>query len=174
MKKIKFIFIPFGLSALVVLLNSVIWAEDNSGDIPLWQVPRYIISAAEQKMPGIRVLSARIIETEKGGENYQIEGVKDQKVYRIQISGSADVLKSAPVDRVLNSVPINSLPGNVIKAAENEIEDFKILNAYLVLSDKGKEIYELIGVKKFTAYYVKVSKEGRVLESGLDVEGRRK
>ena len=61
-------------------------------EIPLSQVPAHILRAAESALPGVELVEAETMNVDSG-LIYELEGMKDNQEYEIQISEKGQLIE---------------------------------------------------------------------------------
>ena len=87
--KISTMILPAGL-LLMSSVSTVIAEEERN--IPVSEVPGYILAAAETAVPGFQIEEAEI-EFENGVEVYDLEGEVDGQEIEIEVNAAGQVLE---------------------------------------------------------------------------------
>lgn len=85
--------IPILLQLLILMLfGATVALPETEKEIPLSEVPKEIIAAAQEAVPGIELTEAEVEKTDKGLV-YELEGTVDGKEFEIEISADGEVLE---------------------------------------------------------------------------------
>lgn len=83
-----------GLPQLLILMffGATVALPETEEEIPLSEVPKEIIAAAQEAVPGIELTEAEVEKTDKGLV-YELEGTVDGQEFEIEISADGEVLE---------------------------------------------------------------------------------
>ena len=85
--------IPILLQLLILMLfGATVALPETEEEIPLSEVPKEIIAAAQEAVPGIELTEAEVEKTDKGLV-YELEGTVDGQEFEIEISADGEVLE---------------------------------------------------------------------------------
>ncbi|MEE9464997.1 MAG: PepSY domain-containing protein [Candidatus Neomarinimicrobiota bacterium] len=85
--------IPIPMQLLILMLfGATVALSESEEKIPLSEVPKEIITAAQEAIPGIELTEAEVEKTDKGLV-YELEGTLDGKEFEIEISANGEVLE---------------------------------------------------------------------------------
>ncbi|MEE9466046.1 MAG: PepSY domain-containing protein [Candidatus Neomarinimicrobiota bacterium] len=85
--------IPILLQLLILMFfGATVALPETEEEIPLSEVPKEIIAAAQEAVPGIELTEAEVEKTRKGLV-YELDGTVDGKEYEIVISADGEVLE---------------------------------------------------------------------------------
>lgn len=87
----RFLFASLAMLAISAC-QSMDFGMEREQEVALADVPAVVLAAAKEAVPGIEIEAAEI-ETEKGETVYELEGVRGDREYEIEISPSGEVLE---------------------------------------------------------------------------------
>lgn len=79
------------LTVLILSFGISVADDEKEKEIPLSDVPKIVMDAAQKAVPGIELSEADVEET-PDGLVYELEGILDGKEYEIEISADGTVL----------------------------------------------------------------------------------
>ena len=78
--------------ALTLVVGVTVVHAEKEEEIPLTEVPKKVLTAAQEAVPGIKLTEAEVEKSRKG-LIYELEGTLDRKDYEIEVSADGKVLE---------------------------------------------------------------------------------
>jgi hypothetical protein len=80
------------VGVFLLVFGTTVARSVSAGGIALSEVPKNLLAAAQEAVPGLRLTEAEVEKTHKGLV-YELEGTADGKEYEIKVLASGKVLK---------------------------------------------------------------------------------
>lgn len=148
--------------------------KDEEEGIPLSQVPKNVIRAAEMEVSGIKLLDAKMIKKDDGQIFYQLNGALGQEAYEVMVDSKGNVQAGGSAKEIKSDVPISKVPGNILLAAREEVKGLKVIKAQIIEGKDGNTLYEIYGDLGQDTYRIRVGLSADIIDVVINPRNRRR
>jgi len=152
---------------MIMVLTVNIAIAQLEEKIPLAQVPYKIMDAAKKAVFAIDIKEVELVTGKDGSVIYEFEGKKDMKKYEIHVRAEGELircgLESEFEPKQKNGNKLANLP-EIIRKAVKKAKPGILIHDFLIETEKGQLVYEVMGAVNFEKYEIAVSERGQVLE----------